>query len=160
MHGWSTCYANDVMIYRDAWSTTDIAPMTDRRSFPCSVNINDEIFVLGGYDGHDTLRTCEVYNMGRNEWTSIEPMHTARSNAGAAYMNRKIYVIGGWDGVSLNSVEYYDLVTHEWIRITSLPRPTTGIRCGILVQQSSSEQKPRHKHGRGNNCIICWSFKI
>ena len=93
--------------------------------------------------------------MGRNEWTSIEPMHTARSNAGAAYMNRKIYVIGGWDGVSLNSVENYDLVTHEWIRITSLPRPTTGIRCGILVQQSSSEQKPRHKHGRGNNCIIC-----
>lgn len=140
--------------YSDTWSTTDVAPMSDRRSFPCSVNINDEIFVMGGYDGHDTLRTCEVYSMVRNEWSSIEPMNTARSNAGATYMNRKIYVVGGWDGVSLNSVEYYDLVTHEWIRITSLPRPTTGIRCGILVHQTSSEQKPRHKNGRSSNCII------
>lgn len=141
-------------VERDTWSTTDVAPMSDRRSFPCSVNINDEIFVMGGYDGHDTLRTCEVYSMVRNEWSSIEPMNTARSNAGATYMNRKIYVVGGWDGVSLNSVEYYDLVTHEWIRITSLPRPTTGIRCGILVHQTSSEQKPRHKNGRSSNCII------
>jgi len=139
---------------RDTWVTNDVSPMSDRRSFPCSVNIDDELYVMGGYDGHDTLRTCEVYNITSNEWHSIEPMNTARSNAGAAYLNRKIFVVGGWDGVSLNSVEYYDLVTHEWIRITSLPRPTTGIRCGIILHQSSSEQKPRHKNGRGNNCII------
>jgi len=141
-------------VERDQWSVSDIAPMSDRRSFPCAVTINDDIYVMGGYDGHDTLRTCEIYNMTRNEWTSIEPMNTARSNAGAAHINRKIFVVGGWDGVSLNSVEYYDLVTHEWVRVTSLPRPTTGIRCGILVNPSSSEQKPKSKSGRGANCII------
>jgi len=141
---------------KDVWSTTEVAPMTDRRSFPCSIILNDDIFIMGGYDGHDTLRTCEVYNISTNSWSAIEPMHTARSNAGASYMNRKIYVVGGWDGVSLNSVEYYDLVTHEWIRITSLPRPTTGIRCGILEHPSSGEQKPRHgsKSGKSGNCTI------
>lgn len=143
-------------VAKDVWSTVEVAPMTDRRSFPCSVIINEDIYIMGGYDGHDTLRTCEVYNIPTNTWSTIEPMHTARSNAGATYMNRKIFVVGGWDGVSLNSVEYYDLVTHEWIRITSLPRPTTGIRCGILEHQSSSEQKPRHgsKSGKAGNCAI------
>ena len=128
--------------------------MSDRRSFPCAVTVNDDIFVMGGYDGHDTLRTCEVYNITGNEWRNIEPMNTARSNAGAAYKNRKIFVVGGWDGVSLNSVEYYDLVTHEWMRVSSLPRPTTGVRCGILLHPSSSEQKPRHKSGKANGCVL------
>lgn len=139
----------------DTWSGADIATMTDRRSFPCAVCVNDDIFVMGGYDGHDTLRTCEVYNITHNEWSAIEAMSTARSNAGAAHMNRKIYVVGGWDGVSLNSVEYYDLVIQEWVRVTSLPRPTTGVRCGIIVHPTSSEQKPgRHKSGRGTGCCI------
>jgi len=138
----------------DMWSGADIAIMSDRRSFPCSVFVNDDIFVMGGYDGHDTLRTCEVYNTIRNDWTAIEPMNTARSNAGAAHSNRKIYVVGGWDGVSLNSVEYYDLVTCEWMRVSSLPRPTTGVRCGIIVHPSTVEQKPRHKNGKVGACTI------
>jgi len=144
-------------ISKDAWSTVEVAPMTDRRSFPCAVMVEDDIFIMGGYDGHDTLRTCEVYNIPTNSWSAIEQMYTARSNAGAAFMNRKIYVVGGWDGVSLNAVEYFDLVTREWIRITSLPRPTTGIRCGILEHPTSIEQKPRNggKSGKQGNCTIC-----
>ncbi|XP_065676838.1 kelch-like protein 12 isoform X1 [Hydra vulgaris] len=141
-------------VERDVWSNTEIAPMTDRRSFPCAVNINDEIYVMGGYDGHDTLRSCEFFSISGNEWVSIEPMSVARSNAGAIFMNRKIYVVGGWDGVSLNSVEYYDLVTHEWVRISSLPRPATGIRCGILINPTLNEQKPRQKSNKANSCLI------
>ena len=142
------------LLFRDSWSLTDVAPMSERRSFPCAVTINDCIYVMGGYDGNDTLRTCEVYNPASNDWTSIEPMTVARSNAGAAYLNRKIFVVGGWDGVSLSSVEYYDLVTHEWTRVSNLPRPTTGIRCCILVSQHSNEQKPK-KSGKSGGCCIC-----
>jgi len=142
-------------VENDVWSGNDIATMTDRRSFPCAVCVNDEIYVMGGYDGHDTLRTVEVYNIENNEWSAIEAMNTARSNAGASHMNRKIYVVGGWDGVSLNSVEFYDLVTQEWCRSTSLPRPTTGVRCGIIVLPTSNEQKPnRSRSGRGQGCCI------
>ena len=129
--------------------------MSERRSFPCAVTIDENIYVMGGYDGNDTLRTCEIYNPPSNSWSSIEPMNVARSNAGAAFLNRKIFVVGGWDGVSLSSVEYYDLVTSEWVRVNSLPRATTGIRCCVLVQQNSNEQKPKQKSGKNGNCCIC-----
>ena len=37
-------------------------PMRDRRSFPCAVVCEDEMYVMGGYDGNDTLRTVEAYS--------------------------------------------------------------------------------------------------
>ena len=128
--------------------------MGERRSFPCSVTIEESIYVMGGYDGNDTLRTCEIFNSSSNSWSSIEPMNVARSNAGATFMNRKIFVVGGWDGVSLSSVEFYDMVTNEWVRANNLPRPTTGIRCCVLIQQHSNEQKPKHKSGKAGSCCI------
>ena len=112
--------------------------MQDRRSFPCSVVVEDRMFCIGGYDGNDTLRTGEVYDFDTNQWTPIPVMHVARSNAGAAVHNKKIYVIG------------------EWKRIANLPRPTTGVRCCFIsLQNQNTDLKPlRQKNSKGHLCSI------
>ena len=143
------------LFYRDTWSSTEVQPMRDRRSFPSAVVADDEMYVLGGYDGNDTLRSVECYNFNTQEWTQVPPMNTPRSNAGACVFNNKIYLVGGWDGISLNSVESFDIATRVWQRMPSLPRPTTGVRCCFLSFQSTNEQKPKSRASRGHMCIIC-----
>lgn len=141
---------------RDTWNSTEVQPMRDRRSFPSAVVTEDEMYVLGGYDGNDTLRSVECYSFTTLEWTQVAPMGTPRSNAGACVFNSKIYLVGGWDGISLNSVECFDVGTRVWQRMPSLPRPTTGVRCCFLSFQSTNEQKPKSRGSRGHMCIICW----
>lgn len=140
---------------RDTWNSTEVQPMRDRRSFPSAVVTEDEMYVLGGYDGNDTLRSVECYSFTTLEWTQVAPMGTPRSNAGACVFNNKIYLVGGWDGISLNSVECFDVGTRVWQRMPSLPRPTTGVRCCFLSFQSTNEQKPKSRGSRGHMCIIC-----
>ena len=140
---------------RDTWNSTDMPPMRDRRSFPSAVVADDEMYVLGGYDGNDTLRSVECFNFNTLEWSQAPPMGTPRSNAGACVFNNKIYLVGGWDGISLNSVECYDIATRVWQRLPSLPRPTTGVRCCFLSFQSTNEQKPKNRGSRGHMCIVC-----
>lgn len=141
---------------RDSWNSTEVQPMHDRRSFPSALVVDDEMYVLGGYDGNDTLRSVECYSFTTLEWTQVTPMCTPRSNAGACVFNNKIYLVGGWDGISLNSVECFDIATQVWQRMPSLPRPTTGVRCCFLSFQSTSEQKqPKNRGSRGHMCIIC-----
>lgn len=140
---------------RDTWNSTEVQPMRDRRSFPSAVVTEDEMYVLGGYDGNDTLRSVECYSFTTLEWTQVSPMGTPRSNAGACVFNSKIYLVGGWDGISLNSVECFDVGTRVWQRMPSLPRPTTGVRCCFLSFQSTNEQKPKSRGSRGHMCIIC-----
>ena len=130
--------------------------MHDRRSFPSALVVDDEMYVLGGYDGNDTLRSVECYSFTTLEWTQVTPMCTPRSNAGACVFNNKIYLVGGWDGISLNSVECFDMASQLWQRMPSLPRPTTGVRCCFLSFQSTNEQKqPKHRGSRGHMCIMC-----
>ena len=130
--------------------------MRDRRSFPCAVVWEDEMYVMGGYDGNDTLRSVECFNFTTAAWSNITPMSIPRSNAGAAVFNGKIYLVAGWDGVSLNSVECYDTDFREWSRLPSLPRCTTGVRCCFVSYRSSAELKPRNRAlNRAHTCVIC-----
>ncbi|KXJ24275.1 Kelch-like protein 17 [Exaiptasia diaphana] len=151
----NTMESFSIQTNRDIWNSTEVQPMRDRRSFPCAVVCDDSMYVMGGYDGNDTLRSVEMYNFLTNQWTAMPSMFVPRSNAGAAVFNKKIYLVAGWDGISLNSVECFDISTSEWQRLPSVPRPTTGVRCCFLSFQSSNEQKPKGKNGKGHFCIIC-----
>ena len=115
--------------------------MRERRSFPCGVVCGDRMFVLGGYDGHETPRAVEEYNFTTHEWRQAQPMLVARSNAGAAVWNEKLYVVGGWDGRALNAVERFDITKDEWELVKSLPRPTTGVRCCFLSSKTLNDSR-------------------
>jgi len=64
-----------------------------RRCYVSVVLLNNIIYAMGGFDGHNRLGSAEKYNFERNQWTMIAPMTTQRSDACAAVMNGKYNVL-------------------------------------------------------------------
>ena len=90
--------------------------MATARSATAAAVAGGKIYVSGGSDGANRLRSVEVYDPARSVWEAAPPMATARSCAAAAVVGGKIYVIGGVDGFSsyLRSVEVYDPARSVW----------------------------------------------
>lgn len=49
---------------------------------------------MGGHDGHNRLKSLEVYVPEKNQWTLLANMSVKRSDADACTINGKIYIIG------------------------------------------------------------------
>ena len=129
--------------------------MLTRRSFPSASFAMSAIYVFGGYDGLNTLRTCEFYDLETRQWRTLPSMDTARSNAGSTVMGKNIYVVGGWDGACLSSVEILNLISSTWTTVSSLPSPTTGIRCSLLPYQIFNQLESQGGTSRVHNCVLC-----
>ena len=59
--------------------------------------LDNQIYAMGGYDGHHRQNTVERYNPRSNQWSMVEPMHIAhctmhmqRSDACATTLNWEI----------------------------------------------------------------------
>ncbi|OTF73855.1 kelch-like protein, partial [Euroglyphus maynei] len=98
---------------------TVMAPMLETRSFHCAVRYGHRyIIVCGGYNGHERLRSVEMYDSRLDCWRHLPPMQTIRSDASAAIFNDCLYVAGGIDLFPLNSMEYYSFETNQWTIIS------------------------------------------
>jgi hypothetical protein len=42
----------------------------------------DQVFAVGGFDGKDTVRTVEVYDVRTDRWQDMAPMATSRLGLG------------------------------------------------------------------------------
>ena len=98
-----------------------------RRGMGC-VSLGSSLFVFGGWDGKEALRTCLKLDVQRNEWASIAPMVSARQAMGCCVARGKfIYVMGGYDGSkNLNSVERYNTLTEAWNEVASMHNSRRG----------------------------------
>lgn len=65
-----------------------------RRCYVSVCVLNDQIYAMGGHDGHSRLRAAEVYNPDRNQWTILPSMALRRSDADACELNGHIYIVG------------------------------------------------------------------
>lgn len=101
--------------------------MNEGRQFAAAVSLNDNIFIFGGCDGHNVLRSCEVYNTKRNRWQHITPMYCSRMKHSAVVHAGKVYIVGGVSsnraGPVLKSVECYIPEENRW---TSEPDMLSG----------------------------------
>lgn len=64
--------------------------------FRCYVSVvllDGIIYAMGGFDGHNRLRSAEKYDFERNQWTMIAPMTSQRSDACATVLNSKKIVL-------------------------------------------------------------------
>ena len=85
-----------------------IPPMSGPRRCACSVIIDNEMWVMGGYDDRgNELATVEVYSPKTNSWRSCAPMSQRRWDAVAGVVGGRLVVAGGICGGSLTSVEAY-----------------------------------------------------
>lgn len=65
----------------------EIAPMHARRCYVSTAVLDDQIYAMGGYDGHHRQNTAEKYDFKTNQWTLIAPMNMQRSDASACTLN-------------------------------------------------------------------------
>ena len=77
--------------------------------------LDNKLYALGGFDGHQRLSTVECFDPQVEKWKPIAPMNTRRSALGAVSMRDKIFVVGGYDGhISLSTMECYSPAANSW----------------------------------------------
>ncbi|CAK6448972.1 unnamed protein product [Pipistrellus nathusii] len=75
-----------------------------------------QLFVVGGFDGLQRLRSVERYDPFSNTWESAEPLLEAVSSAAVVPCAGRLYVIGGarQDNISTDKVQCFDPKEDRW----------------------------------------------
>lgn len=66
--------------------------MSERRLGASVAVLNGLLYVVGGHNNEDTLKSVETYNPNNGVWTSVANMHKRRAFAGKIIFLKKIYV--------------------------------------------------------------------
>lgn len=56
------------------------------------------VYAVGGFNGSLRVRTVDMYDGGRDQWTTMASMQERRSTLGAAVLGDVLYAVGGFDG--------------------------------------------------------------
>ncbi|CAM4693668.1 unnamed protein product [Leuciscus chuanchicus] len=67
-----------------------VAPMDERRGFISVAVLDGLIYAIGGFDGHQWLKTVECYDPNTNQWTMMAPMNEKRSCASATSLQGRV----------------------------------------------------------------------
>ncbi|KAL0321804.1 UNVERIFIED_CONTAM: B2 protein [Sesamum calycinum] len=82
----------------------------------CCSRYKCAIYVAGGYDGKDYLRSVERFDLREHAWTRIGSMNTKRGCHSLVAFNEKIYALGGYDGDKMvSSIEVLDPRAGSWM---------------------------------------------
>ena len=116
------------MLWNGRWRP--IPPMSGPRWRACSVIIDNEMWVMGGYDGRDTLAAVEVYSPKTASWRSCTPMSQRRTGAVAGVVGGRLVVAQlAQKGQIAGPVLIRILISRELASV--VPAPSSSItRCG------------------------------
>ena len=84
------------------------------------------LIVGGGWNGKEgALRSCSLYDFHSSEWNEISEMNVARSCATLIHwkFRNKSVVVGGEEERASRSVEEYDLIKDQWLKLPDLKHP-------------------------------------
>ncbi|XP_049315424.1 kelch-like protein 17 isoform X2 [Bactrocera dorsalis] len=91
----------------------NLPAMIEARREHCVVELNSEIYAIGGYDGN-ALSSVERYSTS-DGWKSVNSLIVERYDARAVTLNGKIYTMGGYkNNKQIKSVECYNLDLDTW----------------------------------------------
>ncbi|XP_077976089.1 kelch-like protein 25 [Styela clava] len=94
------------------WTT--IGHMTNARWLVSAVELDEGIYVLGGYtQKHRHFNTAEQYNPHDNKWKSLQSMLIPRSWFRTFASQDDIYAVGGCNSYP-GSLEKYDIAENKW----------------------------------------------
>jgi N-acetylneuraminic acid mutarotase len=126
------------------------APMPTPRTEVTAAVLEDDIYVIGGFDEFGQVTDIvEVYNIANNTWSKAaaplpEPLH----HTAAASYNGKIYVVGGYTAPwsPSNKLFIYDPVQNSWQEGKSMPTARGALNVnfvnGILYAIGGSSDIP------------------
>ena len=98
-----------------------IAPMKNPHRFSCSAVIENELWVIGGYDADygDYVDAVEAYSPETCRWRSLQPLSEGRSVSVCGVVGGRLIVAGGASIGGLQSVEEY--TPTGWSPVPPLP---------------------------------------
>jgi len=120
----------------------DIANLLTKRWKCGLVHHSGYLYAVGGMDSPKAgiwgapLSTVERYCPKKNEWKTVASMNEPRFGCAIVSYQGNIYVSGGF-GVNksiLNTVEYYEPDTDQWIKMDSMKK-MSGFVGGILIDR-------------------------
>ena len=108
--------------------------MSMRRTGLSCASLNDELYVLGGFDGIGRLASCEKYNFTTKKWTNLGSMSCPRSRFTSSIYDSKIVVFGGCTGTGrlTSRVEAYDERTNTWTKCKPMTEERNAM-AGVVV---------------------------
>ena len=108
--------------------------MNQKRNKPGVGVVDDKIFVFGGFDGEQYLKTIEVYSEKTKRWEMMKvTMKTGRSYMGVAVIGDLIFIIGGWNERGfVEKVEVMNTKTQTMETFTRIPTGRSGMGVGVV----------------------------
>nr|XP_039260731.1 kelch-like protein 28 [Styela clava] len=92
-----------------------ISPMLNAREKPAAVEFQNRLYVLGGHDRGQDLKTVEAYDPSSNSWTMFAPMISGRYLLKSFVFNGNIYAVGGYG--SRKTMEKFDSERKTWVMV-------------------------------------------
>uniref|UniRef100_A0AC35TGE7 Kelch-like protein 10 n=1 Tax=Rhabditophanes sp. KR3021 TaxID=114890 RepID=A0AC35TGE7_9BILA len=104
---------------------------------PAIVTTPTDIYLIGGYDGHKSVKSNIIYDIRKNEYRTSAPFTREVTMANAVYRHGKIYLLGGLNKQvkknimkSSRNVCVYDIKEDIW-NDTELQLPFELIGCSM-----------------------------
>jgi len=121
-------------------------PMANAREGAVGAALGSHLYICGGNDGTQTLRTVERFDADERNgsshsghtWMPLPGMSMRRDGAVGAVMRDRIYVCGGFDGeqsLSLRSTERFDPATGVWKLNSPMLARRAGAAAAIVAGQ-------------------------
>ena len=110
-----------------------IPPMHSSRSDASAVVYMNQIIVVGGFDGRNSLETMEIFDINCNKWLRGLSMRTKRTGHCCVIINDDIYAIGGNDGNQrLNSMEKFSMIKQRWVPLAPMSISRSNFCAGCV----------------------------
>jgi len=100
-----------------AWEVVN--RMETARAFFGTAMVQNEIYVIGGYDGRRELALANVYVTTTNEWRTLPPLSTPRGGLSVVYDGLAIFALGGGWTHPIDTLDRFDPVANLWSNFAS-----------------------------------------
>ncbi|GAB2270721.1 hypothetical protein Dimus_005592 [Dionaea muscipula] len=96
-------------------------------------DLDDVIFLVGGYDGDSWLSSLDMYSPSQDVISVRRPMCAIRSHMAVASLSGNLFVIGGGDGsIWCDTVESFNIAADEWTTHPSLKANKASLAAATL----------------------------
>lgn len=138
----------------DRWMTGTAMPVS--LSGYGLIAFEGELFVFGGWDGHNYVNTVYSYDPSQDEWQERTPMPSARAFPGVAEAGGRVYIIGGiFEDQSVTANEIYspsrdNAQSNPWSTGFPLPENRLGIQTATIadtIYVFGDETQSTHRGG-------------